>query len=196
MNKSIKKLWHTSLIIIIAFISFGGSMPILMDDYNDHPNMLPKYRDQCTICHVYEDGSGPLSNFGHKYDRAGLDFTETLMKEFPNLFNINGLPQKSFISANDKTETVVPGNEPFNLKKYYREECKNCHGKYGDGDPFQGVPAWANKKWIKERASQYDELLYIILNGKDKMVGHAGKISTDEAKQLLDLVIKIAKKYS
>jgi len=28
------------------------------------------------------------------------------------------------------------------------------------------------------------------------MIGHAGKITVDEAKELLDLVIKIAKKYS
>jgi len=52
------------------------------------------------------------------------------------------------------------------------------------------------KKWINERAPKYDELLNIILDGKDKMIGHAGKITKNEAKELLDLVIKIAKKYS
>lgn len=90
----------------------------------------------------------------------------------------------------------MPGNEPFSVKGYYREECKNCHGKYGDGDPFQGVPTWATGKWVAERAPQYDELLNIILNGKDKMIGHAGKVSESEARELLDLVILIAKKNS
>ena len=196
MKQLLKQIGHIALLTFFIILSIGASMPILMDDYNDHPNMIPKYRDKCTICHVYEDGSGPLSNFGGKYDRAGLDFSETLMNEFPNLFNINGASPKIKTTENIIGNVSVPGNEPFNLKKYYREECKNCQGKYGDGDPFQGVPAWANRKWINERASKYDELLGIILNGKDKMIGHAGKITVDEAKELLDLVIKIAKKYS
>ncbi|MBT3497137.1 MAG: cytochrome c [Candidatus Marinimicrobia bacterium] len=187
-------IYFISLTVMSAVLM--GAMPILMDDYNDHPKTMPQYRDKCTICHVYADGSGPLTHFGEKYDRAGLDFTETLMNEFPNLFNVDGSKIVAIKISSRSEESSVPGNEPFNLKKYYRAECKNCHGKYGDGDPFQGVPAWANQKWIKNRASKYDELLDIILYGKDKMIGHDGKITHDEAKQLLDLVIKIAKKYS
>ncbi|MBT3180805.1 MAG: cytochrome c [Candidatus Marinimicrobia bacterium] len=198
------RLYKVSCIILAGIFIFSimiaNSMPILMDDYNDHPLSIPQYKDDCLVCHVRVDGSGPLSGFGEKYDRANLEFTDDLVKAYPNLFNVAGLSEKelasAFLEKDNKEETIVPGNEPFDLKTYYREECKNCHGKYGDGDPFQGVPAWANKKWINERAPKYDELLNIILDGKDKMIGHAGKITKNEAKELLDLVIKIAKKYS
>ena len=59
MKQLLKQMGHFALLTLFVILSIGASMPILMDDYNDHPNMTPKYRDKCTICHVYEDGSGP-----------------------------------------------------------------------------------------------------------------------------------------
>ncbi len=192
-----KSSFIMGLSIVICTVIVAKSMPILMDDYNDHPLSLPQYRDDCLVCHVQVDGSGPLSGFGEKYDRANLELSDAIVLQYPNLFNVEGKSITELARLEESTDKIiadVPGNKPFNLKTYYREECKNCHGKYGDGDPFQGVPAWANKKWINERAPKYDELLKIILLGKDKMIGHAGKISESEAKELLDLVIIIAKK--
>ena len=92
--------------------------------------------------------------------------------------------------------TSGPTWQPFDARRYYREECRECHGKYGDGDPFQGVPAWATKEWLETRSGQTEVLLDIILNGKDKMIGHAGKITEAEARELLEGVLAIARKYA
>jgi|TARA_Y100000310_G_scaffold253669_1_gene260595 cytochrome c5 len=185
-----------ALIVVIGLVSFADSMPILMDRFNENPSSKAEHKDNCMVCHVRADGSGPLTYFGERYDRVNLKFTPELMQEFPNLFKTNDVSSASETSARETVSAVVPGNESFDVKKYYRAECKKCHGKYGDGDPFQGVPAWATEKWLKEQASDPESLLNIILNGKDKMIGHAGKITEDDARELLDLVLKIAKKYS
>jgi mono/diheme cytochrome c family protein len=190
-------------LLTLLLISVASSMPILMDHYNEHPQMRPEYRDECVLCHVNADGSGKLTAFGKKYDRADLELTAELIREYPNLFLVDGAlatgnPSVTSVQGEDAGDSsvVVPGNEPFDPKKYYLSECKECHGKYGDGDPFQGVPAFATAKWIAERSHLTDELLRILLYGKDKMKGQAGKISGDEARELLTLVRAIAEKYS
>ncbi len=169
-------------------------MPILMDDYAEHPLSVAKYRSQCVICHVHEDGSGELTAFGKKYDRVDFELTPELIREYGNLFRAEGGGPEPASDVVAVVEVVVPGNEPFDARRYYREECKECHGKYGDGDPFQGVPAWATRKWLDERSGQTEELLDIILGGKDKMIGHAGKITEAEARELLEGVLAIARK--
>ena len=200
-------------VLVFVAMALGGlrvasSMPILMDDYAEHPLSVEKYRSQCVICHVHEDGSGPLTAFGKKYDRVDLEFTPELVREYGNLFR-SGDAGPEPVSAHaaslhlpapapDTAAPVaaVPGNEPFDARRYFREECRECHGKYGDGDPFQGVPAWATREWLETRSHQTEVLLDIILNGKDKMIGHAGKITEEEARQLLEGVLRIARKYA
>lgn len=187
-----------SATIVLAAVSVASSMPILMDRYNAHPQTRPELRDQCVICHVYEDGSGPLTAFGNRYERAGLEFEPALVQAYPNLFLVDGAAPAAAgaEAAGAQAESVaVPGNEPFDAKKYYLSECKECHGKYGDGDPFQGVPAFATDKWIAERSPHTEELLKIILYGKDKMIGQAGKITEEDAVELLELIRGIAEKY-
>ena len=66
----------------------------------------------------------------------------------------------------------------------------------GDGDPLQGVPPFASKMWIDDRSPRTDELLQILLKGKDKMVGQEGRITEEQARQLLDFVRSIAVQYS
>ncbi len=186
----------TVLVITLGGLPEARSMPILMDDYAEHPLSVARYRTQCVICHVHEDGSGALTAFGKKYDRVDLEFTPELILEYGNLFQAEG-DSPELVSAHEDvvvTSAVVPGNEPFDARRYYREECRECHGKYGDGDPFQGVPAWATKEWLETRSAQTEELLDIILNGKDKMIGHAGKITEAEARELLEGVLAIARK--
>ncbi len=188
----------TALAIALCGLPEARSMPILMDDYAEHPLSVPRYRTQCVICHVHEDGSGALTAFGKKYDRVDLRFTPELIREYGNLFQIDG-DGPEMVAAHAEVApaaAVVPGNEPFDARRYYREECRECHGKYGDGDPFQGVPAWATKEWLETRSGQTEELLDIILNGKDKMIGHAGKITEAEAREMLEGVLAIAHKYA
>lgn len=185
---------------VTAFLGLpeANSMPILMDDYAAHPLSVEKYRSQCVICHVHEDGSGELTAFGKKYDRVNLEFTPQLVREYGNLFRSADPGPGAPVSAHaaSPAAVVVPGNEPFDARRYFREECRECHGKYGDGDPFQGVPAWSTREWLETRSHQTEELLDIILNGKDKMIGHAGKITEEEARKLLEGVLTIARKYA
>jgi mono/diheme cytochrome c family protein len=177
-------------------------MPRLMDRYNEHPLSLARNRDNCVICHVHADGSGPLTTFGERYDRVGLDFTPELIRAFPNLFAAPGDGGAGAVgpvppaAAGPAGNPVVPGNEPFDPAVYYKKECSKCHGKYGDGDPMQGVPAFATKKWIDERSDRTEELLHIILKGKDKMVGQEGRINEEQARQLLEIIRGIATQYS
>ncbi len=186
----------------------AAAMPRLMDLYNEHPRALSQYKDKCVICHVNADGSGPLTHFGERYERVGLRYSEPLLAEFPNLFAAaGGSPAKPPAGA----QAANPGPPPddaagsvstvpavggvFEAPKYYRAECTKCHGKYADGDPLQGVPAFATPKWVKERLPQTEELLAIIMRGKDKMVGQEGKITEEQGRQLLDYVKAIAVQY-
>jgi mono/diheme cytochrome c family protein len=182
----------------------ASSMPRLMDLYNAHPRATAANRDKCVVCHTAADGSGKLTAFGEKYEHAGLEFTETLIKEYPNLFSGSG----SASAANDGSQAPVnpgPPSEsqgpaeaaaPWSVAAYYRAECTKCHGKLGDGDPLQGVPAWATKQWLATRSTQKAELVDIILKGKEKMIGHAGKITEAQAVELYLLIVEIAKKNS
>jgi len=200
------RLPSIGLLAVVAVAVCGmpaaRSMPILMDAYAEHPLSVPRYRSQCMICHVHEDGSGPLTAFGTKYDRLDFEITPELIQEYGNLFRSEGAgtePASAGAQANAGavgSGVAVPGNEPFDARRYFREECRECHGKYGDGDPFRGVPAWATREWLETRSGQTEELLDIILNGKNKMIGHAGKITEAQARELLEGVLAIAHRYA
>lgn len=182
----------------------ASSMPRLMDLYNAHPRALAANRDKCVVCHTNANGSGKLTAFGEKYEHAGLEFTEALIKEYPNLFTAAGSSSASDggsqapVNPGPPSETKGPAEAaaPWSVAAYFRAECQKCHGKLGDGDPLQGVPAWATKQWLATRSAQKAELVNIILNGKDKMIGHAGKITPAQAEELYLLILEIARKNS
>ena len=175
-----------------------------MDLYNAHPRATAVNRDKCVMCHTNANGSGKLTTFGEKYEHAGLEFTEALVKEYPNLFaaqgasNSTGSTSQAPGNPGPPSDTKPPGDAApaWSVAAYYRAECTKCHGKLGDGDPLQGVPAWATKQWLATRSSQKDELVNIILKGKDKMIGHAGKITEPQAVELYLLILEIARKNS
>lgn len=180
------------------------SMPRLMDLYNAHPRALAQNRDKCVMCHTNANGSGKLTAFGEKYEHAGLEFTDALIKEYPNLFASAGSPgaadggSQAPVNPGPPSETKGPAEAaaPWSVAAYYRAECTKCHGKLGDGDPLQGVPAWATKQWLATRSTQKAELINIILNGKEKMIGHAGKITPAQAEELYLMILEIARKNS
>ena len=182
----------------------ASSMPRLMDLYNAHPRAVAANRDKCVVCHTAADGSGKLTAFGEKYEHAGLEFTETLIKEYPNLFAAAGSSvaatggSQAPVNPGPPSETKGPEEAaaPWSVAAYYRAECTKCHGKLGDGDPLQGVPAWATKQWLATRSAQKAELVDIILKGKEKMIGHAGKITEAQAVELYLMIVEIAKKNS
>ncbi len=180
-------------------------MPRLMDLFNAHPRALAQNRDKCVVCHTNANGSGKLTAFGHKYEESGLEFTEPLMKEYPNLFGGPASSDSSSGSSSTTASNPAPPSEtttqaeaapPWTVAAYFRAECTKCHGKLGDGDPLQGVPAWATRQWLETRSAQKAELVNIILKGKDKMIGHAGKITEAQAVELYLLILEIAKKNS
>ena len=182
----------------------AASMPRLMDLYNAHPRALAQNKDKCVLCHTNANGSGKLTPFGDRYEHAGLEFTEGLIKEYPNVFAAEGGAPSAGSGGQTSTNPGPPSESkapaetaaPWSVAAYYRAECTKCHGKLGDGDPLQGVPAWATKQWLATRSAQKDDLVNIILNGKEKMIGHAGKITKDQAVELYLLIVEIAKKNS
>ncbi len=191
-------------LLLIGLAPQARSMPRLMDLYNAHPRALAQNRDKCVICHTNANGSGRLTAFGEKYEHAGLEFTDGLIKEYPNLFSGAGSAEGGSAGAQAPVNPGPPSEAKgapeaapaWTVAAYYRAECTKCHGKLGDGDPLQGVPAWATKQWLATRAPQKDELVNIILNGKEKMIGHAGKINKDQAIELYLFIVEIAKKNS
>lgn len=185
------------------------AMPRLMDLYNDHPRALAQHRDKCVICHVNTDGSGRLTPFGVKYEHAGLQFSDAVMAEYGNLFAAAGSTAGTAAAAASAGQRNPPppsgsatpggaalaGDAEWSPAKFYKEECNKCHGKYADGDPLQGVPAFANRKWIQERMPKTDELMTILMKGKEKMVGMEGKLSEEQGLKLLEYVKSIAVQY-
>ncbi len=201
--KTVAVVGALAVCLALAYQPTVASMPRLMDQYNAHALSRPQYHDKCVICHVRADGSGTLTAFGEDYERAGLEFTPALIRAYPNLFASAGAADPPGAAAAPPAPAsavppapVVPGNEAFAAAAYYKRNCTKCHGKYGDGDPLQGVPAFATKKWIEERSGKTDELLNMILKGKDKMIGQEGKINEEQARQLIELIRGIAIQYS
>ena len=88
-----------TLAIVVALALPASSMPRLMDLYNAHPKARAQNREKCVICHTNQDGSGKLTAFGHKYEQAGLEFTDPLVKEYPNLFDVNSASSGSSASS-------------------------------------------------------------------------------------------------
>lgn len=172
------------------------AMPRLMDLYNEHPRARPQNRDKCVVCHVNADGSGEMTTFGERYEHEGLQFTEKLMAEYGNLFAPAGSSGKTDSDSAPKAAPAATAPDPaWTAARFYKEECTKCHGKYADGDPLQGVPAFATRKWIEERLPKPDELFAIIMKGKDKMVGMEGKLSDEQGRLLLEYVKSIALQY-
>jgi hypothetical protein len=187
-------LGASALSLLVSMAPNASSMPRLMDLYNAHPRSLAQNREKCVICHTNADGSGKLSAFGHKYEDAGLEFTDALLKEYPNLFSAASGDSAASAGVSSSSNPGPPAESK--AADAPPAPAWNCHGKLGDGDPLQGVPAWATKKWLETRSPQKTELVNIILKGKDKMIGHAGKITEAQAIELYVLIVEIAKKNS
>ncbi len=102
--------------LALLAIAFGSmpearSMPILMDDYAEHPLSVPRYRSQCVICHVHEDGSGELTAFGKKYDRVNFELTPELVREYGNLFRSELAGRERAQPGDPVRQGAVPGAE-------------------------------------------------------------------------------------
>ncbi len=86
----------------------AASMPRLMDLYNAHPRATVANRDKCVVCHTNANGSGRLTTFGEKYEHQGLEFTESLMNEYPNLFAAAGSSSAGNEASNGSSNPGPP----------------------------------------------------------------------------------------
>ena len=74
----------------------------------------------------------------------------------------------------------------------WAQHCASCHGKDGSGATTMGKKLGV-KDYTKEQSFSDAEAQKIILDGKDKMKGFKGKISEDDAKELVKYVRSLKK---
>ncbi len=141
-----KRLPLVGVLTVLA-IALGGlpearSMPILMDDYAEHPLSVPKYRTQCVICHVHEDGSGALTAFGKKYDRVDFELTSELIREYGNLFRTGKEVRKLTRKLGGPVKFMINHEKNIQTDYYpvvfFMEMGEQCHelGKVVYDDQF------------------------------------------------------------
>ena len=83
-------------------------------------------------------------------------------------------------------------------KKMYSYDCAMCHGSSGDGKGDLADSMKLNLKDFRDPATLKDvtdgDMYYVILKGKDPMVGEEGRQKPDEIWNMVNYVRSLAKK--
>ncbi len=82
----------------------------------------------------------------------------------------------------------------------YKKHCQRCHAETGEGNPKIAKPlklkdvSLLNMLRSEAKSKTDDELLKLIINGKDKMPAFKEKMSADEAKMMLQYIRQLQSK--
>jgi len=150
------------------------AMPKFMDRYDADPSAKAELKGKCSVCHVEEDGYGPLNAFGKAFEESGYRITDGLRSQSPNLF------------AGGQGATSAPS---FDAKAYYDKNCAGCHGADGKGgDSTMITPNFKDTAWQRRRTDQ--NILDSITKGKGMMPAWKDKITEEQIKSMAAFIRK------
>ncbi len=152
------------------------AMPKFMDRYDADPSAKAELKGKCSVCHIEEDGYGPLNAFGKAFAESGYRITDGLRSQSPDLF----------ASGQGATKPSAP---LFEAKAYYDKHCAACHGDDGKGgDSALVTPNFKDTAWQKRRTDQ--NFLDSITKGKGMMPAWKGKMTEEEIKSMAAFIRK------
>jgi mono/diheme cytochrome c family protein len=170
---------------ILAFTAYAclycpvfHAMPKFMDRYDADPLSKAELKGKCSVCHVEEDGYGPLNAFGKAFAEGGYRITDGLRNQSPDLFTGGqGSPK--------------PSGPSFDAKAYYGKNCAGCHGTDGKGgDSTMITPNFKDAAWQKRRTDQ--NLFDSITKGKGMMPAWKEKMTEEQIKSVIAFIRKFS----
>lgn len=157
------------------------AMPRFMEWYAASPYAKAELKGRCTICHVRQDGFGPLTEFGEAFADQGYRFTAELRQAYPQFF-AGGEEARSDAAAAE-----------FDAKAFFAENCAACHGEDGKGGPAAAalnVPDFSDGSWQQSRTNA--QLAETIKNGRGAMPAWDEKLNDEQIKAMVNLVREFA----
>lgn len=152
------------------------AMPKFMDRYDADPLAKAELKGKCSVCHIEEDGYGPLNAFGKAFEESGYRITDGLRSQSPDLF----------AGGQGATKPSAP---LFDAKTYYDKNCTACHGADGKGgESLLIVPNFKDAAWQKRRTDQ--NFLDSITKGKGAMPAWKEKMTEEQIKSMAAFVRK------
>jgi len=151
-------------------------MPKFMDRYDADPLSKADLKGKCSVCHVEEDGFGPLNAFGKAFVESGYRITDGLRSQAPDLF----------VGVQGAAKSSAPSFDP---KAFYDKYCTGCHGAEGKGgDTTMIVPNFKDTAWQKRRTDQ--NLFDSITKGKGMMPSWKDKLTEEQIKSMAAFIRK------
>lgn len=170
-----------------AFIFIDGllhcpvlrAMPRFMEWYEASPSAVAEWKGRCTLCHINQDGRGPLNEFGQAFADHGFQFTPELVKAFPDRF-----------AGAARTE-VAASKPSVDTKQIFMQHCAACHGEDGKGT-LPNAPDLTSSQW--QRNVSDAQMTATIKTGKGLMPGWKDQLSEDTIAALVKYVREFGKK--
>jgi mono/diheme cytochrome c family protein len=160
------------------------AMPKFMDRYDADPMARADLKGKCSVCHVDEEGYGPLNAFGKAFAESGYRITDGLRSQSPDLFTGAQGPTKT----SGPTKQSAPS---FEAKAYYGKNCVGCHGADGKGgDSTMITPNFKDAAWQKRRTDQ--NLFDSITKGKGMMPAWKEKMTEEQIKSVIAFIRKFS----
>jgi mono/diheme cytochrome c family protein len=151
------------------------AMPKFMDRYDADPMARADLKGKCSVCHVDEEGYGPLNAFGKAFAESGYRITDGLRSQSPDLF----------------TGAKGPTAPSFDAKACYSKNCMGCHGADGKGgDSTMITPNFKDAAWQKRRTDQ--NLFDSITKGKGMMPAWKEKMTEEQIKSVIAFIRKFS----
>jgi len=152
------------------------AMPRFMDRFDADPSAKAELKGKCNVCHVEEDGYGPLNAFGKAFAENGYRITDGLRSQTPDLF-VGG------------PGATKPSAASFDAKAFYDKNCAGCHGVDGKGgDRALITPNFKDTAWQKGRTDQ--NLFDSITKGKGMMPAWKDKLTEEQIKSIAAFIRK------
>ncbi len=152
------------------------AMPKFMDRYDADPLAKAELRGKCSVCHIEDDGYGPLNAFGKAFAESGYRITDGLRSQSPDLF------------AGGQVATK-PSAPSFDAKAYYDKNCAVCHGADGrGGEGATLAPNFKDTAWQKQHTDQ--NFFDSIAKGKGTMPAWKEKMTEEQIKSIAAFIRK------
>ncbi|HKQ80333.1 MAG TPA: cytochrome c [Blastocatellia bacterium] len=165
-----------SIICACLYCPVFHAMPKFMDRYDADPLAKAELKGKCNVCHLEDDGYGPLNTFGKAFEESGYRITDGLRNQSPELFAGGQVVQK-------------PSTPVFDVKAFYNKNCAACHGADGKGgESLMIVPNFKDAAWQKRRTDQ--NFFDTISKGKGAMPAWKEKMTEEQIKSMAAFIRK------
>lgn len=177
--KRIRVVLMTTMALLVCaclYCPIFHAMPRFMDRYDADQFAKPDLKGKCTVCHMNDEGFGPLNAFGKAFAESDYKITAALRDKTPELFATGNAAAK-------------PAQAEFDAKAFYVKSCAACHGNDGKGgDGIMGIPNFADAGWHQRHPDE--KMREVIVKGKGQMPSFKDKLTDDQLQAVIGYIRK------